>query len=321
MSEPTETGTLEKSIDTNVDKKSRKRPWRNRVRMLAKKRNEKETIKKLKNAVENGEADEMELNEFKASIKRRKKNVKAQEDGIEEKNLKEKNKKKDTDKSEDSKKLSKLEDKLVGAKFRFINEKLYKMRGNEAYEFFNNDPEQFAIYHDGYRHQVKKWPINPVDRIISMLRGEPKGKVIADMGCGDAKIAKELSKMHKVLSFDLQATNEYVTPCNMSHVPVDSESVDIVVYCLSLMGTNLSSFLKEANRILKNDGQLIIAEVVSRFKSFRLFTIALKKLGFEVVSKKILNNYFSLIICKKEGEVKAKRPFGLKLEPCLYKKR
>ncbi|CEF67017.1 Ribosomal RNA-processing protein 8 [Strongyloides ratti] len=304
------------STDTNGEKKIRKRPWRNRVRMLAKKRTEKETIKKLKEAVQSGEKDETELSEFKASVKRRKKNVSKSEDDLTEDNKIEKD-----SKSEDLKKLSNLEDKLIGAQFRFINEKLYKMRGNEAYEFFNSDPEQFAIYHDGYRHQVKKWPINPVDRIIQMLRGEAKGKVIADMGCGDAKIAKELGKMHKIWSFDLQQTNEYVTPCNMSHVPLEDESVDIVVYCLSLMGTNLASFLKEANRILKSNGQLIIAEVVSRFKSIRLFTIALGKLGFEVESKKILNNFFSIIICKKSSTVKAKRPFGLKLEPCLYKKR
>lgn len=303
----------EESTDTNVEKKIKKRPWRNRVRMLAKKRTEKETIKKLKEAVQTGEADEVELNEYKATVKRRKKNASISEDKESEDKKSKKDKK--NKKSDEDKNLSQLENKLVGAQFRFINEKLYKMRGNEAYEFFKNDPEQFSIYHDGYRHQVKKWPINPVDRIIQMLRGEEKGKIIADMGCGDAKIAKELNKIHTVLSFDLQATNEYVTPCNMSHVPVEDESVDIVVYCLSLMGTNLASFLKEGNRILKSNGQLIIAEVVSRFKSIRLFSIALGKLGFEVESKKILNNYFSIIVCKKSSTVKAKRPFGLKLEP------
>uniref|UniRef100_A0A0N4ZUY7 Ribosomal RNA-processing protein 8 n=1 Tax=Parastrongyloides trichosuri TaxID=131310 RepID=A0A0N4ZUY7_PARTI len=313
MDEPIENNKASISLDESGPKKSRKRPWRNRVRMLAKKQAVKETLGKLIKSVEEGEADESELNNFRQTLKKNKKKKEPK------KKLKEETKKEEaTDNLED---LNELENKLIGARFRFINEKLYTIRGNEAYELFQNDPEQFQAYHEGYRYQVKKWPINPVDRIISMLRAEKKGQVIADMGCGDAKIAKQLGKMHKVLSFDLQSTNEHVIACNMSHVPVDSESVDIVVYCLSLMGTNLASFLKEANRILKLNGQLIIAEVVSRFKSIRLFTIALKKLGFEIETKKILNNYFSLIVCKKIDEVKVKRPMGLKLDPCLYKKR
>ena len=34
-------------------------------------------------------------------------------------------------------------------------------------------------------------------------------------------------------------------------VPLGDESVDIVIFCLSLMGKNIGDFLIEANRILK----------------------------------------------------------------------
>ena len=34
-------------------------------------------------------------------------------------------------------------------------------------------------------------------------------------------------------------------------VPLKDSTVDIAVFCLSLMGTNLSSYLREANRVLK----------------------------------------------------------------------
>ena len=34
-------------------------------------------------------------------------------------------------------------------------------------------------------------------------------------------------------------------------VPLEDESCNIVVFCLSLMGTNLRDFVKEANRVLK----------------------------------------------------------------------
>ncbi len=32
---------------------------------------------------------------------------------------------------------------------------------------------------------------------------------------------------------------------DMSNIPLESGSVDVVVYCLSLMGTNVGDFLKE----------------------------------------------------------------------------
>ena len=40
--------------------------------------------------------------------------------------------------------------------------------------------------------------------------------VVADFGCGDAKIAQAVT--NKVHSFDLVALNEYVTPCDMANV-------------------------------------------------------------------------------------------------------
>ena len=40
--------------------------------------------------------------------------------------------------------------------------------------------------------------------------------VVADFGCGDAKIAQAVK--NEVHSFDLIALNEYVTPCDMANV-------------------------------------------------------------------------------------------------------
>lgn len=74
--------------------------------------------------------------------------------------------------------------------------------------------------------------------------------MIADFGCGEAKIAQAFPTL-KVHSFDFVAINNLVTPCDMSKTPLTDESVDIAVFCLSLMGTNLRDYLKEANRVLK----------------------------------------------------------------------
>lgn len=151
-------------------------------------------------------------------------------------------------------KLTKLQEQmkktLAGGKFRFLNEQLYTTTGEEAFDLFQSKPELFDEYHEGFRSQVESWPQNPVDIFISQLRPMPKDTVIADLGCGDAQISAELPK-HNVLSFDLVAKNERVTACDIAHLPLSDNSVDVAIFCLSLMGTDFLKFLKEAYRVLK----------------------------------------------------------------------
>ena len=64
--------------------------------------------------------------------------------------------------------------------------------------------------------------------------------VIADFGCGEARLAQALSSSCKQIhSFDLVALNDKITVCDFSKTPLENESIDIAVFCLSLMGTNL----------------------------------------------------------------------------------
>lgn len=78
--------------------------------------------------------------------------------------------------------------------------------------------------------------------------------MIADFGCGKAKIAQTLNgNNYKVFSFDLIALNEFVTACDMANTHLYSNSVDVAVFCLSLMGSNISHFIREANRVLKDE--------------------------------------------------------------------
>ncbi|XP_039117948.1 ribosomal RNA-processing protein 8-like [Dioscorea cayenensis subsp. rotundata] len=72
------------------------------------------------------------------------------------------------------------------------------------------------------------------------------------------------------------------------------------------MGTNFSSYLQEANRVLKPCGWLLIAEVRSRFDSNNggadpdKFCEAVCKLGYTSVSKDLKNNMFLLFYFKKK---------------------
>lgn len=77
-------------------------------------------------------------------------------------------------------------------------------------------------------------------------------QVIADFGCGQAELAQTLEESNcKVFSFDFVAVNKYVTAGDMAHTKLFNGSVNIAVFCLSLMGSDLSQYIKEANRVLK----------------------------------------------------------------------
>ncbi|XP_030008589.1 ribosomal RNA-processing protein 8 [Sphaeramia orbicularis] len=215
---------------------------------------------------------------------------------------------------------SRMEQRLESARFRYINEVLYSTTSGEAKRMFKQDPEAFWIYHKGYTAQVQRWPANPVDAIIHFIQQKPSSLVVADFGCGDCKIAQSVK--NKVHSFDFAATCELVTVCDMANVPLEDASVDIAVFCLSLMGTNLADFLAEANRVLKMRGILKIAEVASRFENARNFITALSNLGFKMVSKDTENTHFYSFEFVKTGPAPENiKKFGLQLKPCVYKKR
>ncbi|XP_045466106.1 ribosomal RNA-processing protein 8 [Harmonia axyridis] len=210
--------------------------------------------------------------------------------------------------------------KLKASRFRYLNEQLYLSPSNEAQNFFKSDPDSFKAYHEGFRQQVDKWPINPVDVIIESIKKMNKTHVIADFGCGDAKIAQEVPQ--KVHSFDLVATNERVTACDMAKVPLNKESVDVAVFCLSLMGTNLHDYLKEACRVLKIGGILKIAEVESRFDNVDDFIKGVQSFGFKNTQKDLSHNIFYFIDFKKTTNIKKTKGLPtLSLHPCMYKKR
>ena len=188
-----------------------------------------------------------------------------------------------------------MRQKLMSARFRHLNETLYTTPSERAMELFTANPELFHEYHAGFSHQVKEsWPSNPVDSYISAVRTrgaiKPNNKgqakfaaeplprrphgtcTIADMGCGDAQFARALTpsakKLNlKLLSYDLCESDQFITKADIASLPVEDGSVDVTIFCLSLMGTNWVSFVEEAWRVLRGDGkgECWVSEVKSRF--------------------------------------------------------
>ncbi|KAL9973832.1 hypothetical protein ACROYT_G020337 [Oculina patagonica] len=218
----------------------------------------------------------------------------------------------------------KMTKQLESSRFRWINEQLYTTTGDEAVAMFSKDPHLFDIYHRGFTNQVKLWPVNPVDKIIEWLKKRPTSQVVADFGCGEAIIAQSVA--NKVHSFDLVAKSKFVTACNMARVPLSPASIDVAVFCLSLMGTNLVDFLREAHRVLKAGGILKVAEVTSRINDTAEFAKSLSRLGFKLQDEDTTNKMFVMFdfIKNKADSVKSfssSKLEGLNLKPCIYKRR
>lgn len=205
---------------------------------------------------------------------------------------------------------SAMRQKLISARFRHLNQTLYTEPSAKALELFASNPEMFEDYHSGFRQQVAVWPENPVDNFIATLQSRggvrmPSQKkafkdkkrhrepaetmdvsdarlpalprtqgtcIIADLGCGDARLAQTLKNSGdgqklqlKVLSYDLHSPSSLVTKADISKIPTADGSVDVAIFCLALMGTNWISFIEEAYRILHWKGELWVAEIKSRF--------------------------------------------------------
>lgn len=106
--------------------------------------------------------------------------------------------------------------------------------------------------------------MNPVSHYISVLSKHPAKTVIADLGCGDAALARALvPKGYTVLSFDLVSDGGFVVEADIcSRVPLPgsededdadaAQVVDVVVFALSLMSVNWVGAIREAWRILKS---------------------------------------------------------------------
>ncbi|KAI5181489.1 ribosomal RNA-processing protein 8 [Nematocida sp. AWRm80] len=210
--------------------------------------------------------------------------------------------------------LDQLESQLKGAKFRILNEILYRKDKKEI------NPELFQRYHEGYQEQTKKWPFNPLNKIIGQIKRMDSSLVIADLGCGTAEIAKKFPK-RKIHSFDLvkPEDNPYIIQADIRNIPLPAASVDVAIFCLSLMGEHIEDYIQEAYRILKPSGILKIAEVRSRLQKIESFTTPMKSHGFTLLKQDLESNYFCFFDFKKTSKLN-KRP-SLWLKPCVYKKR
>ena len=209
-----------------------------------------------------------------------------------------------------------------------LNERLYTSKSKDSSRYFKENPEDFEAYHAGFRQQAEKWEKNPLDVFIHELSKEKYSeKTIVDLGCGEGRLEESVTA--KVHSFDIGSKKPHVKIADSSNLPLESDSCDVSVFCLSLMGNSIGDYLIEATRVLKTGGLLMIAEVVSRFINVDKFLASLCKLGYKVKKSAMINDYFQIIILKKirsptDPEIESvQMKFSAQkmLKACIYKRR
>jgi superfamily II DNA or RNA helicase len=194
--------------------------------------------------------------------------------------------------------------------FSKMNNRWYASDSTKTHDRLANNPEEWAHYHTLYRQLRETWPVVPYKEEINWLLARD-GYVVGDFGCGEALIAAEAGTKHTIHSFDHVAIDKRVIACDIAHVPLEDESLDVAIFCLSLMGSNFTEYIRKAHRCLVLDGHLHIWEAVSYFEDVKKFAAALGKLGFDVTAPTIEGAFVRIYAHKnnKKPDTKLVLPF------------
>jgi len=189
--------------------------------------------------------------------------------------------------------------------FSKLNNRWYATDSGKTHDRLANNPEEWAHYHTLYRQLRETWPVVPFKEEIRWL-SERDGYVVGDFGCGEAFIAAEAGDKHTIHSFDHVAIDKRVIACDIAHVPLEDDTLDLAIFCLSLMGSNFTDYIREAHRCLHIDGHLHVWEAASYFDDIKKFAAALAKLGFDVTTPSIEGAFVRIYAFKNAKKPDAK---------------
>lgn len=165
--------------------------------------------------------------------------------------------------------------------FSEMNKSWSTARSENTYKRLKNNEEEWYHYHDMYKKRREVWNEIPYLEIAKKIKERPEW-IVADMGCGENLLSKEVS--NKVHAFDYVAIDNDVTACDMSSIPLADQEINAVVFCLSLMGSNYLDYIKEAFRVTKPYGNIFICEPKKKVeRRLEVLKKEIESIGFKIV--------------------------------------
>ena len=165
--------------------------------------------------------------------------------------------------------------------FSEMNKSWSIARSENTFKRLKNNEKEWYYYHDMYKKRRKDWDEIPYIEISKKIKERPEW-IVADMGCGENLLSKEVT--NKVHAFDYVAIDKDVTACDMSSIPLQDNEIDAIVFCLSLMGSNYLDYIKEAFRVVKPYGNIFICEPKKKVeKRIEVLKKEIESIGFKII--------------------------------------
>jgi ribosomal RNA-processing protein 8 len=152
-----------------------------------------------------------------------------------------------------------------------LHQKYKTMNSQTLHKHFEDNPDDWGKYHKISEENEETFPDEeiPYKKIIEYLEKIPgkKTKDIADLGCGKARVCEHFSdsKRFKFINMDHVSCSDIVMKQDIKDTGLDDYSIDIVVLSLAMWGSNCNDYITEANRILDENGVLLIIEPTKRW--------------------------------------------------------
>jgi hypothetical protein len=167
--------------------------------------------------------------------------------------------------------------------FSKLNRKINTENSKTTHGRMLKNPDEWKEYHRQYREARKTWNVIPYEVWIDKIKTMAPNLIIGDFGCGEAKIAEAIG--NRVKNFDHVSIDANVESCDMKSVPVESGTLNVAVFSLSLMGKDWQAYLKEAARCLSVGGYLYISETTNSLtERLEKLRDTIQENGFEIFS-------------------------------------
>ena len=206
--------------------------------------------------------------------------------------------------------------KRVKSTISLLHQKYKSMTSQNLNTLFKEDKSLWKTYHEISKENEKTFPEEEIPRnkiIVKLNKIKTKRtKKVVDMGCGEGQISRHFNNdsRFEFINYDhISDNNDLIIECDISNVPKENDTVEIVILSLAMWGSNCKDYIKEASRILESDGKLYIIEPTKRWSSKdendniiegeegKKLRDLLEENGFNIIESDI--NKFCLFVCYK----------------------